>query len=89
MQSPHPITLPLVTLTKTEEDLVAEVLRQNPILLKYYKAVAQNMAVDIAVCPIEYEEKPEEYIRKQYYIKGQLALLEQLASQIVSINTQE
>lgn len=73
------LVLPTQTLSRTEEDLVAEALRSNPILIKYFRVLAHNIAADIACCPIEFEEAPETYIRKQHKLKGQLELLETLA----------
>ena len=66
------------SLTATEEALVAEIMR-NSTMIKYFQVLAHNIAVEIATCPIAFEEAPEEYIRKQHMKKGQLDLLETLA----------
>ena len=65
-------------LSKTEEDIVAEILR-NPNFKHYLEVLAYNTAVDLAYCAIEFGEDPNKYIHKQQFIKGQLDLLDQLA----------
>lgn len=63
-------------LTEQENRELIEALR-IPILKRYFKVLAQNIAVDIATVGID-NENPEIYIRTQKYANGQLSILETL-----------
>lgn len=69
---------PPVTLSQTEEDIVAEKL-SDPSVKKYFRRLAYTVAVDLAVHGEPSEgESLEAFARKQAALRGQLDTLHTL-----------
>lgn len=65
-------------LSQTENDMVVQALRNNPILQKYFETLAYNIAIQLAYCPVNFEEAPTVFERKRLTLRGQLDLLDTL-----------
>lgn len=64
-------------LTEDEQLLLAEVLK-HPILTKYFKVLANNTGNDMLSALNKLNIGTEEYMRGQFYYKGQLDCLSSL-----------
>jgi hypothetical protein len=70
---------PVTELSDTEQHLIAEKL-QDSLIKKYFHLLAYNIGKDLVTSNPEVDESPEQWIRKEIFLKGQLRNLDMLLS---------
>lgn len=68
---------PQEDLSDTEKNLLAERL-DDPLIKRYFKLRASNIASAIMAAIPDATESPEVWFRKELFLKGQMEILEEL-----------
>lgn len=68
---------PAQELVKVEEDIIADML-SHPTVKKYFHVLAYNLGRELVLDAVVPEESAEAYMRRQVYVKGQIAVLDLL-----------
>lgn len=70
---------PETTLSQTEEDILQQIY-SNPTVKKHLQMMAYNIGAELVSAVPDPSEAPEMWIRKELFLKGQLAILNTLFS---------